>query len=569
MEMRYSLDVAGFNAGVPDRVKEDFEAHSVLKKHQGEPLLSVANLRARVNQDVDLLRRILRAEGYYDSVIRQRISRRNNRFEVQIHFDPGPRYVLADIRIVYEGKAPPADVHRNAYDRLNLSPGEPLRAEAVSAAQTYLYLAYPERGYPQARVTDREIIVDHATRQATVTYRVNPGPLVRLGPARFQGAPHVRENYLYRFVTWSRGDIYDQRQLDQFRRRLYKTGLFRSIHIEPDPQAIGEERPVLVRLQQAEHRTLSVAAGYATDEGASGDLSWEHRNWRGWGERLFFGAHLAEIEQSLKGRLEKPNHHRLDQTLSFETELARENTDAFEAHTIEARAALERVLNDRIAVSAAAELQYSDVTETTTDRKFLLASLPLGVRWDSSNDLLNPVRGLRASLIIAPSLIRNGGTFSYLRSEVMLSGYYPLARDGGLVLAGRARLGAIVGIDELSLPANERFYTGGGGSVRGYGFQGIGPQDNEGDPLGGRSVAELGGELRWRLSRTIGIVPFLEGGNVYEDNLPQFKGFRWGAGLGLRYYTGFGPIRLDVATPLDRRDGESRIQLYVSLGQAF
>jgi translocation and assembly module TamA len=143
--------------------------------------------------------------------------------------------------------------------------------------------------------------------------------------------------------------------------------------------------------------------------------------------------------------------------------------------------------------------------------------------------------------------------------------------DSRYVLAFRARVAQVAGEPTATLPANHRLYAGGAGSIRGYEFQSVGPLDANNDPLGGRSLVTFGGEIRWRITETIGIVPFLDGGNVYDSTVPDFgEKFFWGTGVGFRYYTDFGPLRADIAFPLDRRKGiDDAYQFYISLGQAF
>ncbi|MCP4621627.1 MAG: BamA/TamA family outer membrane protein, partial [Bradyrhizobium sp.] len=133
---------------------------------------------------------------------------------------------------------------------------------------------------------------------------------------------------------------------------------------------------------------------------------------------------------------------------------------------------------------------------------------------------------------------------------------------------GRARVGSIMGIARDDLPPSRRYYSGGGGSVRGFGYQELGPRSPDGKPVGGRSFNEFAIEARYRFGN-YGIVPFIDAGQVYEGIYPTGKNIRFGAGIGGRLYTNFGPIRVDVATPIARKPGESKISLYISIGQAF
>ncbi|WP_321397208.1 autotransporter assembly complex family protein [Emcibacter sp.] len=563
----YGLDIQGFEKLPDSTVRQTFENHSVLLNKNSEPFASVSNLRARLKQDVDLMRRILRAEGYYNNQITEKLSRRENRFDVIITLIPGPRYILDKIEITYT-TTPDEEIREKAFAALALEKGTPLRSEETITAQTRMIVAFPELGFPFARVEDRKIVVDHATRTASVEFIVTPGIRIRFGNVEFEGLSSVNESYPARMISWQPGEFFSQQKVDDLRSRLSGTGLFRSIKITlADQETV--DRDIIVEVTENKHRTISVSGGYATSDGLSSDASWQHRNIFGNGEKLLIGAHLAEIEQSLSARLDKPNFRRLDQTLIIETSLKNENTDAYDALTADGRVGLERLLTNNLAASVSVFSQYSDISNSDNDRNYWLAALPVGVRWDNSNDILDPTKGFRASVSTAPSFIFNGSNEFYLRSEINVSGYYPLDGDHDFVLAARARVGSVYGISFDELPAKERFFSGGGGSVRGYGYQDIGPRDASGDPTGGRSVAEINAEMRVHISDTLSLVPFMDGGNVYEKVLPRFTGFRWGAGLGVRYHTSFGPLRVDAATPLNRLPGESRFHLYISLGQAF
>lgn len=151
------------------------------------------------------------------------------------------------------------------------------------------------------------------------------------------------------------------------------------------------------------------------------------------------------------------------------------------------------------------------------------------------------------------------------------SAYYSLDAEHRYILAGRAKIGSLIGESRNSVPADKRFYAGGGSSIRGYPFQKVGPLDDNGDPIGGRSLLEVSGEFRARVWGNFGVVPFIDGGTVYNSVVPNLTDtVRWGAGLGLRYYTAIGPVRVDLATPLNpRKDVDDPIQFYISLGQSF
>ena len=166
-----------------------------------------------------------------------------------------------------------------------------------------------------------------------------------------------------------------------------------------------------------------------------------------------------------------------------------------------------------------------------------------------------------------PNCRLKGQAFGYARVQFDASAYQSVNKS--VVLAGRIRLGTIVGAPRDAIAPSRRFYAGGGASVRGYGYQDIGPRDPNNEPIGGRSLTEFSVEARVRTFGNFGVVPFLDGGNIYTSPLPKFSEFRFGTGLGVRYYSSFGPIRIDVGTPINPQPGDPRIAVYVSLGQAF
>ncbi len=252
------------------------------------------------------------------------------------------------------------------------------------------------------------------------------------------------------------------------------------------------------------------------------------------------------------------------------------NFDAYDARTFTVLGTIERQTNiiwqKKWTWSLGAEFVASDERDTIEAtgeprrRTFLVAAAPTSLSYDGSDDLLNPTRGFRLSGRVSPELSLQAGAHAYVKIQIDGSAYQPLGSR--IVFAERLRFGSIDGVSRDDIAPSRRFYSGGGGSVRGYGYQKIGPVDVNGDPVGGKALTEFAAEMRIRFG-TFGIVPFLDGGNLYAHSLPKFENLRFGTGLGVRYYTSFGPIRVDVGTPLDRRPGESRVAIYVSLGQAF
>ncbi len=567
-EITYDFDVVGLEQAGFENFRQQFLTSSILMREKSKPVISIANLRNRLDADTELMQQILRAEGYYDGDISEQFLRRENHFNISLTIKPGPLYHYGEISVNFIGEKPEENIQNKITDSMNIKPGEPARADPVVAAEANILSNLPQYGYPFANDIESDIIIDHKTQVMNVTFGVETGTRRHMGRVKLEGLTSVDPNFITKFIRWEEGDYYEQRYIDQLRSRIITSNLFSGVNIEVEP-AGEDSTTIIVNHIEAKHRTIGTSAGYSTAEGIGGEVSWQHRNFMGDGERLKVTARASEIEQSLAGLLEIPHFKRLDQTLSFEGAVKRQDTDAFFAHVIDARAGIDRVITDDLALLANVELEYNDVTDALGERDFLLVSLPFGFRWDSSDNLLDPNRGLRASLITAPGFGVGDDSFKFLKTEFRASSYFSLTEAENFILALRTRLGSIIGVDNETLSATKRFYSGGGGSIRGYAFQGVGPLAIDGNPIGGRSVNEFATELRWKFENNLGFVIFAEGGNVYETTTPKFNDLRYSAGVGARYATGFGPIRFDVALPLNKRPGDSDFQIYISLGQAF
>ncbi|MEP6011912.1 MAG: BamA/TamA family outer membrane protein, partial [Parasphingorhabdus sp.] len=404
--------------------------------------------------------------------------------------------------------------------------------------------------------------------------KYNFGSVV-MGQADLFDADHVQ--MIARFDS---GDVYQASDLEDLRRALIATGLVSTITIDPvvaeEPDAVD----IAVNVTPAPLRTIAGELGYGTGEGARAEVSWEHRNMFPPEGLIRMTGVLATQEQSGSIAYRRNNYRRRDNVLNGRTALSVVDRPAFKAQTFSVAANIERQSNliyqKRWSWSVGIELLASrekDVTGPTgaTGRDtFFIGSLPGLVTYDASDDLLDPSRGFRLSGRIAPEASLQNGSFFYVRSQLDGSAYFPASEK--ITLAGRARFGSIVGAGNNRIAPSRRLYSGGGGSVRGYSYQSIGPRDANNDPVGGRSLVEFSLEARVKtglFGGNLGVVPFIDAGNVYTSSSPDFKGLRYGAGLGVRYYSDFGPIRIDVGTPINPQPGDSRVAVYVSLGQAF
>ncbi len=582
VEIRYETVVNGLD---PVEGTAQFRSLSALEEGDGKAA-NAAMVQARAKEDEQLAVRILHAKGYYDGTATSAIEQRpGERLRAVITATPGRQYTLGSIRIDTQPTVPVGLVDRE----LPLKVGDPIDAERIQAAEANVSLKLPQQGYPFVAVGQRDILLDETVVTGAYTLPVDTGPRSSFGTYSTTGKLAFDAEHVGVLARFRQGQLYDNRKVDDLRAALVATGLFSSVSVEP--QRTGQIQPdgteavnLLVRQDAGPARTLAGEAGYGTGQGLRVEGSWTHRN--------LFPAEGALIVRGVAGTQEqgagvtfrRSNAGRRDRTFQVIASANRSNYDAFEAFTgtLAARWSFDStpIWQKRFTYAYGGELigtneDTYDFAEGERRRKtYGIAAIPLFAGFDTSDSLLNPSKGFRVKLNVSPETSVQGSVRPYGRFMVEGTAYYPIGES--IVIAGRARAGSIQGVDRDDLAPSRRYYAGGGGSVRGFGFQELGPRTPEVDedgnnlnrPIGGRSLNEFAIEARYRFGN-FGIVPFIDAGQVYEASLPTASDLRFGAGIGGRFYTNFGPLRVDVATPLKRRPGESKIALYISIGQAF
>jgi translocation and assembly module TamA len=571
-ERRYRWRVEGID-GAGALVRQRFDQLSSLHANDGESA-NAAQLDRRAREDAALLTNLLRGAGYYDAQVATRIEP-GDQPTVVLEAAPGNLYRFAGITL--EGVQAAGDKARSLETAFGIKPGDPVNADTIVAGEARLKAAVGEEGFPFAKVAEPRIVVDRAERTATLDLSVDPGSPRRYGRIVMANDKLFDATHVQDIARFRPGEPYDSAGLDDLRRALVQTGLVSSVDVKPVPGATPETVDIAVALEPAPPHTIAGELGYGTGEGASATINWTDRNLFPPEGALTLRSVLGTREQLGAVVFRHNNFQARDRVLTAQFSAAHILRDAYEAKTLSLSAGLERQTNiffqKTWTWSLGAELLTSDerdVIESTGQprrRTFFIGALPTSLNYDGSDDLLNPTRGFRLGGRLSPELSLQGSVFGYTRTQIDASLYHPFGKR--VVLAARTRLGTILGAPRDQIAPSRRFYAGGGASVRGYGFQAIGPRDANNDPIGGRSLTEFSIEARVRTFGNFGIVPFLDAGNISTSPLPRLTGLRFGTGLGVRYYSNFGPIRLDVGTPLNPQLGDSRVAVYVSLGQAF
>ncbi len=492
---------------------------------------------------------------------------------VRMTVQPNDRFTLArhEFLIAVPGDRPAPTFDASAFG----SPvGDAAAAAPILAAEEAVAAELRRSGRPYAATRGREAVADLEANTLEVDSRIAAGPYLTYGGLRFEGLEAVDPDYLATYLPWAEGDPVNVEQLRDMQRDLAGTNLFDtiSVRVPVDPPAADGPAPVTFVAEEAEFRTVTAGARYDTDIGPAARATFTHRNLFGRNETVNLEAEASFEEQRLTARYRVPQWLRPGQDFLAGAEIRNLDNDAFDEQAGTLTVGVERELSEETRVGLGGLLEFTQTSDEDGDKTFYLAGLPGFLAQDTSDDDLNPTEGYRARIGLTPFVgyEDDGDVPLFTKIEARVSGYYPIDEARDYVLAGRARLGSIVSEEIDVVPAPRRFYSGGGGSVRGYAERAIGPEDEDGDPSGGLSVAEIGAELRARVAGAFGVAAFVEGGSVSEDQVPTFsEGMQFAAGAGARYYSPIGPIRFDVGVPLNPDDDDESFQFYLSIGQAY
>ncbi len=493
--------------------------------------------------------------------------------------DTGPRFKVGAVAIRSAGPQPLPAIDMS---KLGLAVGDPASAAAILSAEDSALAEFRKQGYALA-VVKREVVVDHATREAEVTYTVDTGPIARMGPVRFSGTEKVDITYLQRRVPFKQGELYDPTKVDTLRGKLTSLGVFNGVRIRPAKALDANgELPIDVELTDRPPRSIGFGIAYETQLGFALSGFWVHRNLFGEAESLRLTAEVNHIGQGLaiadtgfafRADFRKPDWWLAGQDGRATAEVLREVLPAYYRNAIGFGVGLDRIISPawQVRVGLTTEIEQERRISTSIWQDYRLLGVPMAVLLNKANSDVDPTRGYRLELDLTPYV--DFGPNNDFFSVIRLTGrsYFDLGAPGRSVLALRASFGTEPTANVAGIPFDKLFYAGGGGSVRGFVYQSAGPRDAFNNPLGGASVVEASVEFRQRFGKSFGAVAFVDAGSAYPDVMPDFSLFapRVGAGVGARYYTDFGPVRLDVGFPLNARDGDPPFGIYVSLGQAF
>jgi translocation and assembly module TamA len=499
--------------------------------------------------------------------------------KVVAQFTLGPLFHLGAVTVT--GSMPP-EVSADAPTDLGIRTGDPARAADVLAAGAHLLATLRQAGYAMATVQPPVAILHPADHTLDVAYAVNAGPRVDLGAIRITGLKSVHEAYVRNRLTLHPGQRFDPDAIEAARDDLAGLGVFSEVRVETATNLDAEGRlPVTFAVTERPPHLVDLGLAYSTDQGLTPSVGWHARNLLGNGEQLNLTASASDGGSADKGlgykvgaQFIKPDFLARDQSLQVEVDALRQDFQAYDQDALIESVTITRPLWPQWgphwtgSVGLSAEQEY--IVQQDVGRSYNLIGVPIGLKYDSSNNKLEPTKGIRVSLGVTPTQSLSAGGATFVTMQASASTYFDLTGNGRSVVAVRGLIGQISGAGPFSLPPDQRFYAGGSTTVRGFRYQSVGPQFPDGNPIGGTAVSAGSIELRQHLWGDWGAAAFVDAGQVTASGAPLTGGtWRIGAGVGARYYTSIGSIRLDVAVPVNRAPGGDAFELYIGLGEAF
>ena len=488
---------------------------------------------------------------------------------IQVEVNPGPLFRFSEATV--RPLPPRAELPET------FAVGQPARTGAIRDAATVAIDSWRLEGHAKARVSDQRIVARHDQRRLSARLTVEPGPALRFGEVTVSGNKDVRTGRIHTIAGLEDGQEFDPEEIARAERRLRRTGSFRSVVVEEaDDIEANDTLPLHIAVVEQTPRRFGFGAEYATIDGGRLIGFWLHRNFLGGAERFRVDAEAAGIggqtggvDYSLGVRYERPATPRADVDLFAEFGIERLEEPDFTSNIGDFTLGFTRYATDHLTVDFGLGYLFSEVDDDFGFETYSLLTLPLGATLDRRDNPLNPTRGVFVDLEATPFI---GMDESANGAQIKLDtrGYKTFGDARPVTAALRLQLGSIVGPDLLESPPFYRFYSGGGGTVRGQGYQSLAIDLGGGTRSGGLSFAGLSAEARVSLTDAISVVGFYDWGYVGEESFPDGSGgSHSGAGIGLRYDTGIGPIRFDLATPVSGDTGSSSYYIYVGIGQAF
>lgn len=558
---------------------------TLISLQKSSPVAGFA-LSERARQDTARFQTALQSFGYYKATVITTIGGHklddpalpaiidsapaNPPLPVAVSFDLGPRFKLGSVTI--STKVPP-----DVPSHLDLKPGQPAMSAQILQGQTQLLDALRADGYPLAKVPVPVAILHPDQNLLDVDFQPDAGPKADIGPISFSGLKHMNESFVRKRLLLHQGEPFSPQAIENARSDLSSIGVFGVVRAEPasalDPQG---QLPIKFDLTERPLHAVDAGIGYSTDLGVNLTAGWHDRNLFGNAEQLNLTAAYQAGGDAIRrpgyfagAQFLKPDFLQRDQTLELDLNAIKQSLQAYEQTALQEKIAINRKLSPHWTGSLGFSGEQESILQEGVTRHYNLVGIPASLKYDSTTSLLDPTSGIRALLSVTPTEAISTPSATFFISQLSGSTYLDVFKDGRSVVALRGLVGQVSGAGIFAVPADQRFYAGGSATVRGYRYQTLGPQFPDRIPTGGTAVSTATVELRQRILGSYGVVGFMDVGQVSSSGGPFTSNWHAGAGVGGRYYTPIGPIRLDFAVPLNKLPGGDTFEVYIGIGQAF
>ncbi len=562
--------------GAPNSaILDDIKGVSELEQLKSHPPRSVNALKFRAAADLPAIINVLHSYGYYDADVQFHIENIKTTILVQLHILPGPCYKISAFEILTSSADQKSCLEGCSFiepEKLGITIGEPAKFWTIIHAEQELLMGLGQCGYPLASIEKRKVLADAKKHEVSVYLIVNPGPKAYFGATTIAGLTSISPLFIEKKIGWEEGEAYSPQQIRQTQERLLKSDLFASVLITHGPTLNDQGAiPIKIHLQESKHKNIAFGVTYATIDGPGGTFQWTNRNMHDEGELL--SVNLDYSKKLLLGTItyKKPDFIKLGQDFVSQIQAMQEKIHAYLAEDYSIFARVDYKSSATTSGSCGGKYEHLIVRKSARNGTYDLVSIPIYAKYNTSNSFLNPTRGFTIVFRSTPYLSAGAHRSFFARQTLLGNFYLPIAKKDAVVFALRAQIGSLVGPSIRKLPLPKTFLGGSDDDLRGYRYHTVGPRNKNGDAIGGRSAIYISFEPRFRITKNIGIVPFTDLGVVTRRMYPNPCG-KWykSVGIGLRYFTFFGPMRFDIGFPLNRRKAvDPLFRFYASMGQAF
>ncbi len=533
-----------------------------IAREQGDPSLSEGRIRLLHRRAEADIRAALEPFGYYRAVIESRLRHEGAEWYATYNVQIGPQIPVAefDLQVLGAGAGDPA--FATLREKLPIVVGAPLLHANYEEARRMLTRLATDRGYFDARFTRHEIRVDLTRYTATVYLHFDTGPRYRLGPVILESGGQLSRDWLMRYVRFREGDAYDVARVNELQSSLAGSDYFSTVDVRPAPEQADAGRvPIEVRLALRKRDRYTAGAGFGTDAGARGKLGWERRYIGDRGQRLGTELNVSQIRTALTAQYTIPVYNPITDAIVLSTGWTHDYPDTSDSRTLKTGISLTRGFGEwRLTGYTTYQRERFEVANDSGDVTVLMPGAT--ALWVRADNRVYTRRGYSVQLDVRGANDYVVSDVNFLQGRAQAKAIFPAGERARLIVRGDGGATRMQAFEDM--PATLRFYAGGDNSVRGYAYNSIGPVNAQGEVTGGKYLLVGSVEYERRIYQKWSAALFYDHGNAF---LGAGEPFKDGAGVGLRWQSPIGNVRLDVASAISEPDRPWRI--HFTLGPDF